>query len=155
MNPPRRKTLHLRNLKELWNYLHTYTIARYFWVAGAGFVFDLLTFTILNYLVGLSPMISNVASGTVGVTWVYFVSAKRIFQYRGRWLYPKFIAYVAYNVAAILLASALIAALAAWLVLPALLVKVVIVPVQFFMNYFILSAILRAFDGRSHPPAQI
>ncbi|HWT12711.1 MAG TPA: GtrA family protein [Allosphingosinicella sp.] len=105
--------------------------------SGTGLAIDFLLF-ILLLAGGASPGAANLASGAAAVTFVYFASARRIFAYRGRFLFGLFAAYLAYQAAAVSAASAAVALLAASQLAP-LLAKLVILPVTFPMNFFVLA----------------
>ena len=117
--------------------------------SGSGLVLDTVVFVGLTHAaMPISPFWANMVGGAVASTYVYFGTAKKIFEYRGHFLWPKWLAYVGYILGALLLASAIIGWLATHTPLPALACKLALVPVQFFLNYFALGAILRAFEKR-------
>lgn len=126
--------------------LHHLPITRYFWIALTGFVLDCGVFALLNIGLGTPPMPANIVSGITGVTFVYFTSARRIFFYKGKALWPKFMAYLVYQACGIILFSGLIAWLSGHFQLPAFGVKVGIVPGQFILNYLVLRTLLRLFE---------
>lgn len=124
-------------------------LAHYALYSGSGLVLDTFIFWGLTHAAApLSPFWANMAGGAAASTLVYFGTAKALFAYKGHFLWPKWGAYVGYIWVALVTASALVAWLVAHTALPPLAAKLALVPVQFFMNYFVLGAILRAFEKK-------
>ena len=96
-------------------------------VSLVGWALDFVIFATL-VLVGLSPFFANLVGATTGVTFVYFVSARKVFAYQGRFLYRKFVIYLAYQACAITLASWAIDALTLHTPLPAIASKTAVTP---------------------------
>ena len=111
-------------------------------VSLVGWALDFAIFATL-VLVGLSPFFSNLVGATVGVTFVYFVSARKIFVYQGQFLYWKFAVYLAYQACAITLASWAIGALTLHTPLPAIASKTVVTPLTFGANFLFMSFLMR------------
>lgn len=84
-------------------------------------------------VVGALPFSANLISATCAVSFVYFASVRRIFRYRGRFLFGLFLAYVGYQAIAVAAASLGVAWLAAYVAPP--LAKILILPLTFGANY--------------------
>jgi putative flippase GtrA len=116
-------------------------VMRFGLVSAAGLALDLGLFLALMGL-GAAPGPANAVSAAAAVTFVYFVSVRRIFSYSGDFLLALFAAYVAYQVAGVAAASLAVA----WLAenhLPALAAKLAILPVTFSANYLFMAFLTR------------
>lgn len=110
-------------------------------VSLIGLTLDTGLFLILR-ATGVDPFIANFISASLGVTFVYFASVRRIFAYEGGWLLHLFLLYLGYQVVAVALASTAVA----WLVaqgLAGVLAKIAILPVTFFANYLFMRLLTR------------
>lgn len=116
---------------------HVGRLARFAAASGAGLAIDFLLFLAL-LAGGATPGYANLLSGTAAVSFVYFISVRRIFSYRGSFLLGFFIAYLAYQAAGVGLASWAVASLVELQVQP-LLAKLMILPVTFPANYAFMS----------------
>ncbi len=117
-----------------------------------GLSLDIATFLSLTHGAGVLPFWANIVGGALASTFVYYATVRRIFAYQGRFLMTKWLAYVGYICVALLVASALVQLIvSAWMMMP-LVAKLMLVPVQFFLNYFVLGRILAAFEP---PPARV
>lgn len=112
-------------------------------VSGAGLAIDFGLFLALVELFGVRPGAANVLSAATAVTFVYFVSVRRLFNYQGRFLLSLFALYVAYQFIAVAAASWAIDWLAANFVAPAI-AKSLILPATFTANYLFMSFITRS-----------
>lgn len=126
---------------------HLGRLARFAAVSGAGLAIDFLLFLAL-LAGGATAGYSNLLSGTAAVSFVYFVSVRRIFSYRGRFLLGLFIVYLAYQAAGVGLASWAVASLVAVQV-PPLVAKLIILPVTFPANYAFMSLLTARRETRS------
>ncbi|MCA8900558.1 MAG: GtrA family protein [Hyphomonas sp.] len=113
------------------------TIARFGFVSLAGWAGDFLIFVSLTSI-GVGALVANVVSAGAAVAFVYFASVRRIFSYRGRFIYSKFAAYAGYQVVAVLAASAAIAALAAAMGLAPWIAKIIVTPATFLANFLFM-----------------
>lgn len=104
-------------------------------VSGGGLALDFYLFLAL-VKGGVAVFLANILSSAAAVTFVYFVSAKRVFGYVGHFLYGLFLAWIAYQVIGIIAFSALVGLLAHY-VSPAL-AKVCVLPVTFSTNYLVM-----------------
>lgn len=111
-------------------------------VSGAGLAIDFGLFLALVELLNVRPGPANFVSAAAAVTFVYFVSVRRLFDYQGRFLLPLFALYVGYQVVAVAAASWAVDWLAVNVFVPAV-AKLVILPVTFSANYLFMSAITR------------
>ena len=75
--------------------------------SGLGFAIDFGIFSFLIYL-DTPIFISNITAGFFAVSFVYFTSAKHVFNYRNNFLLIKFIAYIIFNAFRIYFLSLLI-----------------------------------------------
>jgi putative flippase GtrA len=113
-------------------------ITRFGVVSLIGLGLDFSLFTVLS-LLDITPFISNLASASVGVTFVYFVSAKRIFYLDNQFIWRIFLLYISYQLLAIPSASWGIDALTMHSFLPALAAKIAITPVTFSVNFIFMT----------------
>lgn len=116
-------------------------LLRFALVSGTGLAIDVGLFLVLVDL-GLRAGFANLISATVAVTFVYFVSTRRIFNYAGRFLLPLFLLYLSYQALAVSAASWAVDAIVALGVLPVL-AKALILPITFSANYLFLDYLTR------------
>lgn len=120
------------------------TVLQFAFVSGMGLALDIIIFVVLTGL-GTAPFAANAISGACAVTFVYFASVRRIFLYRGSFLFGLFLAYLLYQVVGVTAASLAVAYLAKTLLSP-LAAKLVILPITFSANYMFMS--LLTWKGR-------
>ncbi|MDB5685592.1 MAG: hypothetical protein JWR77_181 [Rhizorhabdus sp.] len=104
--------------------------------SGGGLLIDIGLFLLLTRA-GLGPFVANLISATAGVTFVYFVSVRRIFRYEGALLLPMFLAYLGYQALAVAAASAGVALLVRAGMMP-FVAKLAILPFTFSANYLFM-----------------
>jgi putative flippase GtrA len=117
-------------------------VAGFALVSGAGLAIDFGLFLALVEGLGVRAGPANFVSAAAAVTFVYFVSVRRLFEYQGRFLLLLFAFYVGYQVVAVAAASWAVDWLAVNMFVPAI-AKLVILPVTFSANYLFMSAITR------------
>jgi hypothetical protein len=117
---------------------HAKDIFKFAIVSGAGLALDFGIFIGL-LAAGFLPFSANLISATCAVSFVYFASVRRIFRYRGRFLFGLFLAYVCYQAIAVAAASLGVAWLAAYVAPP--IAKVLILPLTFGANYAFMSVL--------------
>jgi len=105
-------------------------------VSGAGLILDIALFLTLLSL-GVSAFLANLASSAAAVSFVYAASVRRVFRYRGRFLFGMFAAYGVYQCAGILAGSWAVQALVRLALVPAA-AKIAILPVTFSANYLFM-----------------
>jgi putative flippase GtrA len=110
-------------------------------VSGAGLALDVGLFLLL-VSAGWPPGYANLVSATTAVTFVYFVSTKRVFEYQGRFLMPLFLAYLAYQALAVAGASWAVDRIAGLGIMPVV-AKGSILPFTFSANYLFLDFLTR------------
>jgi GtrA-like protein len=116
-------------------------VANFAALSALGLGIDVGVFSVLVYC-GLRPGYANLVSATLAVTFVYFSSANRVFQYHGRFLVSLFLLYAAYQVIAVLAASFAVDRLVVigfWPITS----KIMILPVTFTANYLFMSVLLK------------
>ena len=137
-------------------------VHRFAAISGIGWLCD---FCILLTLVhfGVHPMLANILSAGTAVSLVFVLSQKSLFVASNHFLVRKFALYVMWNVAAITVASALIAQLSVLVAssmarlhlgigsdldadLAVLVAKIAITPLTMYANYLALTAIM---EGRA------
>ncbi len=111
-------------------------------LSAIGLTIDIAIFSLLVHF-GLRAGYANLISAGLAVTFVYFSSAKRVFQYHGRFLLLLFLVYVLYQVAAVLAASFAVDRLVIAAFKP-IVAKLLILPVTFTANYLSMSFLLKA-----------
>ena len=115
---------------------HGRRVFRFGIVSGLGLCLDLLTFLgLVGY--GFSPFQANLVSSVAGVTFVYFVSVRRVFSYEGRFHLAMFAAYLTYQMCGIFAGSWLVGLRSALGLLP-IAAKMAILPITFCANYLFM-----------------
>lgn len=110
--------------------------------SGAGLVLDVAVYTALNEA-GLRAGVANLVSAACGVSFVFLVSAHRIFEGDGdRFLGRLFALYAAYQVVAIVLASLAVDGMTSLLDGAYLAGKLTVLPVTFTANYLFTAWLL-------------
>lgn len=109
-------------------------------ISGIGWLIDFSVFSGLAWA-GVPVWAANMAGASIAVLFVFFSSVRRVFRYQGSYLLGKLIAYIAYQVVAITLASLLIDALTQWMGIAPLLSKVLVTPLTFYANFQFMSFI--------------
>lgn len=110
-------------------------------VSGVGLGIDFCVFVGMLHMES-SIFVANIFAGGCAVTFVYFVSIRRIFAYRGGFLYGLFLAYLGYQIVGVSLASLAVSLLAAQ-GFPAIAAKIMILPLTFAANYLFMSLLAR------------
>jgi putative flippase GtrA len=111
-------------------------------VSGSGLVIDYALYALLCS--GGTPAgWANLASAATGVTFVFAVSARRIFESSHRFLIGPFLLYAAYQVVAVSAASWAVGAMTHVLDGAYLLGKTTILPLSFSANYLFMSWLFR------------
>lgn len=110
-------------------------------VSGTGLALDVGVFVLLVGL-GWSPGCANFVSATIAVTFVYFIATRLVFQYQGAFLMPLFLAYLAYQNVAVVVASWAVGKIAALGIVPVV-AKTLILPFTFTTNYLFLDFLTR------------
>jgi hypothetical protein len=107
-------------------------LTHYALYSGGGLVLDVGVFGGLTHAaLPVAPFWANMAGGATAASFVYFATARRIFAYRGRFLWPKWLAYVGYIALQLVAASTLVAWLAVATLYPPLLCKLASSPCSF------------------------
>lgn len=117
-------------------------VMRFALVSGVGLALDVGLFLALN-AAGMRAGYANLVSAAVAVTFVYFVSTRRVFNYDGRFLLALFWVYFAYQALAVAAASWAVDALVAMELAP-LLSKGLILPVTFSANYLVMDFLTKS-----------
>lgn len=117
------------------------SVLRFALVSGTGLILDVGLFLVLAQT-GWRAGIANFISATAAVTFVYFVSVKRVFAYRGKFLLTLFCLYLVYQIAAVALASYAVDSIVAYGAAPVL-AKALILPITFSANYLFMAYITR------------
>lgn len=112
-------------------------------VSGIGLALDYGLFLILAEN-GLRAGFTNLVSASAAVTFVYFASVRRIFDYAGRFLFRLFAAYVVYQLVAVAAASWAVDWLVSGPRVAPVWAKAAILPLTFFANFLFMSWLTRA-----------
>jgi putative flippase GtrA len=113
-------------------------------LSGGGLAIDTLLFIAL--LPQLGPFLANLISAALAVTFVYFASVRRIFEYQGKFMLALFLLYLAYQAVGVTASSAAVA----WLstIVPPVPAKIIIIPVTFAMNFLFMTWLTRRAGNR-------
>ena len=127
--------------REGWRQLLLRRVVGFGWVSLVGLGIDLLLFTLGHDLLHHPTEPVNAVSAGVATTFVFCASARRIFGDQGR-LWPKYLAWIAWQAALIAGASLFIGTLAAagW---PGTPVKIATIPVTFALNFAVMQLLTR------------
>jgi putative flippase GtrA len=106
-------------------------------VSGVGLGLDFALFLMLVHA-GLRAGYANFISASVAVTFVYFVSTKRVFEYQGRFLAYLFFLYLAYQVLGVAVSSWAVDAIIATLGVAPAIAKGLILPLTFSANFLFM-----------------
>jgi len=117
-------------------------IVRFAGVSGAGLCLDYAIYTLLCAS-GVPAGFANLVSASCGVTFVFVVSARHIFEGE-HFLVRLFMLYALYQVAAVTLASAAVHAATDLFDGRYLLGKTVVLPASFTANYLFMSWLFSA-----------
>jgi putative flippase GtrA len=124
-------------------------LAQFTAVSGTGLALDYGVYTLLCSG-GMAAGWANLISATVGVTFVFFASARRIFATEHRSLERLFLVYLVYQAAAVSAASWAVGTATDLLDGRYILGKTVILPLSFTANYLFMTWLLSA---RGRTPA--
>lgn len=114
-------------------------------VSGVGLALDFALFlTFVELGVRAGP--ANFISAAIAVSFVYFVSVRRLFDYRGKFLLRLFLAYLLFQLVAVATASWAVDWIVTLQISPAV-AKLLILPLTFSANYLFMSWITRARDA--------
>lgn len=117
-------------------------IVRFGLISGVGWLIDFCLFSFICWL-GTPVWLANVAGATVAVLFVFFISVRHVFEYEGRYLLGKLLAYVSYQSIAILAASFLIDELVRRFGFMPIAAKIIVTPLTFFANFQFMSFITK------------
>ena len=116
-------------------------VARFGAISGVGLALDFVVFIILTAL-GWGAASANLISATCGVSFVYFAATRKVFDYRGGFLLPLFLIYLAYQAVAISAASWAVGAIAGLGAAPVA-AKLLVLPLTFCSNYVFMHFLTR------------
>ena len=117
---------------------HLRKLVKFAGVSGAGLCLDYVVYTVLCES-GVPAGWANLLSAATGVTFVFLVSSRRIFESERHFDHRLFAVYAAYQVIAIAVASAAVGGATDLLDGAYLLGKTVVVPFTFLANYLFMS----------------
>jgi putative flippase GtrA len=122
-------------------------LLRFALTSGAGLALDLALYTLLNEA-GVRAGVANLLSASVGVTFVFAVSARHVFAARPDWR-RDFTAYAVWQAVSITAASVLVDGLTSLLDGQYLAAKLLVLPLTFSANFLFVSWLF----GRRTAPA--
>jgi hypothetical protein len=123
--------------------VHLERILKFAGVSGAGLCLDYALYSLLCTS-GVDPGWANLASASVGVTFVFAVSARRIFAGSEHFLLGLFAVYAVYQVLAVSTASWAVGEVTHLLDGAYLLGKTLVLPFSFTANYLFMSWLFSA-----------
>jgi putative flippase GtrA len=121
--------------------VHVQRLLRFALVSGVGLGLDFVLFIALLWL-SVAPFPANMISAACAVSFVYFASVRKIFQYQGGFMLGLFLLYLVYQVVAVTAASWGVSFLADRFVSPVA-AKVIILPLTFGANYLFMTLLTR------------
>ena len=127
-------------------------ILNFFGVSGVGWLIDTTIYLILINIINIIIDISNMISSLVGVTFVFIVSTRKIFQNNTKTnINIKYIIYIIYQIILIILVSHILVILKGYLLLLNIniiskyiniIVKILITPFTMIINYIVMKILL-------------
>lgn len=127
-------------------------ILKFVGVSGIGWIIDTIVYLLLSSLIKLNIDISNMISSLVGVTFVFIVSTRKIFQNNTKInINIKYIIYIVYQVILILIVSHILLILKEYILtfqIPIIskhiniIVKILITPFTMVINYIVTKYII-------------
>lgn len=127
-------------------------ILKFVGVSGIGWIIDTIVYLLLSSLIKLNIDISNMISSLVGVTFVFIVSTRKIFQNNTKInINIKYIIYIVYQVILILIVSHILLILKEYILtfqIPIIskhvniIVKILITPFTMVINYIVAKYII-------------
>jgi putative flippase GtrA len=118
-------------------------VVKFAGVSGAGLCLDYAVYALLCSA-GLDAGVANLVSAACGVTFVFVVSARHIFESGGGFMLRLFAVYAVYQVIAIAIASGAVHEATALFGGQYLLGKTVVLPFSFTANYLFMSWLFAA-----------
>ncbi len=124
-------------------------IIKFIFISGIGFIIDFIIYNVLTLLFKISIDFSNIISSICGVSFVFFLSTKKIFinnNYKIKLKY-KYLIYIIYQLLLIFIASKIMIYLKNILIeinidlikkYVSILVKIIITPFTLTINYFVM-----------------
>ena len=122
---------------------------QFFGASLGGLMLDFTAYTLLCES-GMQPGFANLISASTGVTFVFLVSAHRIFDSSDHFLGRLFVFYAVYQAVTIVCASWLVDTMTEVFGGRYLLGKAVVLPLTFALNFFVVS---KMFSARSSSAA--
>ena len=123
-------------------------ILKFAGASGAGLLLDYAIYTALCEA-GLPAGWANLISASAGVTFVFLVSAHRIFDATGHFLTRLFVVYALFQLVAVTAASALVGTMTAVLDGQYLLGKTAVLPLTFTANYLFMAWLMTPLRRRA------
>lgn len=122
----------------------------FFGISGIGWILDFIVYTILTSLFKINVDISNMLSSLVGVTFVFFVSTRKVFINNSKInIKIKYIIYIVYQIVLIFTASKIMLLLKDYLINIDLIakyiniiVKIIITPFTMIINFIVMKNLI-------------
>ena len=122
----------------------------FFGISGIGWILDFIVYTILTILFKINVDISNMLSSLVGVTFVFFVSTRKVFINNSKInIKVKYIIYIVYQIILIFIASKIMLLLKDYLINIDLIakyiniiVKIIITPFTMIINFIVMKNLI-------------
>ncbi len=125
---------------------------KFFGISGIGWLIDFTSYTIMTSILKIDIMIANIISSFLGITFVYLVSTRKLFQNNSKYnLKVKYIAYILYQVIFVLLVSYLMTFLKKYLLgfdiklvsdYVNIITKIVVTPFTMVINFIVMKNLI-------------
>lgn len=121
-------------------------------LSGVGWILDFCTYTVLG--IGSSNVVlNNIISSWIGVTFVFVFATRKLFENQGRIsLKWKYLIYLCYQLALILLISKLLGLVNEFIIsniniemickFAGLISKIVVTPITMVLNFFVMKGVI-------------
>ncbi len=123
---------------------------KFFGISGIGWIIDFSIYSLISYFI--NPVISNIISSFVSITFVFLVSTKKIFVNNGKYnLKLKYFIYIIYQIILVSITSSIIGILVnvfmkSNIILISkyakILAKIIVTPFSMICNYIVMKKLI-------------
>ena len=123
----------------------------FFGISGIGWLIDFSIYIILSNLLNINVDIANMISSFIGVSFVFFISTRKVFINNKISLRIKYIIYVVYQILLIVIFSKIMLFLNNWLLelnwpfinnYISIVVKIIVTPFTMIINYIVMKLLI-------------
>ncbi len=125
---------------------------KFFGISGIGWLIDFTSYTIMTSLLKIDIMIANIISSFFGITFVYLVSTRKLFQNNSKYnLKVKYVAYILYQIVFVLLTSYIMTLIKKYLLgfdinfvinYVDIITKIIVTPFTMLINFIVMKNLI-------------